>query len=166
MRLLLYLALMLFTFSACAEKKEKVYQKQDFHYALDAIYPELREGLYRQTRLPYVDKQSYTDMVKVMIPKARAVVAKFRDDPRANRLGSWVALQKALEHYSFALYLWENQRGLSLVMSRIRAANHMIELIPKAYQEETGGGVLASQMPSEKGSGEQAKEAEKKGGAE
>jgi hypothetical protein len=164
MKLIPLAFLMFFSLFACASKQENVYQKQDFHYALDALYPELRESLYRQTRLPYIDRQTYTDMVKVIIPKARVVVAKFRDDSRANRLGSWIALQKALEHYSFALYLWENQRGMSLVMSRIREANHMIELIPKAYKEETGGGVLASQMPSEKG--EQPKEAEKKGGAE
>ena len=96
---LLFLALVFFLLSACECKQEQVYQKKDFHYALDALYPELCEGLYRQTRLPYVDKQTNTDMVKVMIPKARAVVTRFRDDPRANRLGSWIALQKALEHY-------------------------------------------------------------------
>lgn len=148
----------------CKSEEEKILlQKQAFHHTLDSLYPELREGLYRQTKLAYFNKSDYSHAVLVLMPKTYAQLKPFREDYRTVRLASWMALHKALEHYRMADFLWKNQRGISLVMNRIREANRLMDAIPKAYEEETGGARLL-----QKATPEEAKStggtSEKKGG--
>lgn len=163
-RFLLFCLISLTLFSCQSNEKEKVFQKQDFHYALDTLYPELREGLYRQTTLPTFTKEGFGQTVEIMIPKSRSVLKHFREDDRVVKLGSWTALHKALEHYRMAHYLWKNQRGVSLVMNRIREANRLMEIIPKAYADETGGGILMLQMITEDQKSKGGSSGGKKGG--